>query len=295
MISIVIPFFNQLSELSGVLYLLKQQTITDVEWIFIDNGSSDPIEKYIYRYFKPKKVVFIRNEQNEGIVKAWNQGIEASSGEIIAFLHNDLYIYDLGWDKKVYSLFNKIDKLGIVGFHGSPGTKENAGRFDAYSNLVEADIHGQRLTEEYLPVVILDGIALICSKEMLNKTGGVDMNYKFFHISDADLSLESLRVGYKNIVTNVYCHHARGATSNSPAYYDYVNKLTNQRDGNMYFMEQNRNYFNEKWGPNGYDVLPFYIEKDWSFLGPEHNLIFNGQKVISEFGLLKGDKIKHLL
>ena len=294
MISVVIPFFNKLSEVSGALYLLKKQTVGEVEWIFIDNGSTDPVEKYFYKYFKPKKAVFIRNEQNEGIVKAWNQGIKASSGDIVAFLHNDLYIYDLGWDKIVYSLFEKIDKLGIVGFHGSPGTKENAGRLDAYSNLVEADIHGQRLIEEYLPVAILDGIAFICSKKMLLEVGGIDKNYKFFHVTDADLSLESLKAGYKNVVANVYCHHARGVTSNAPEYLEFVSKLTGEKDGNMYLMEQNRNYFNKKWGPEGYDILPFYIEKDWSFLSPDHELIFNGSPLISGFGKLKGDKIRHL-
>lgn len=290
MISIVVVYYDQLQETKGVITLLNEMS-HDVEWIVVDNGSTDKVEDFFMKTLKPKRFEYIRNEKNEGVIKAYNQAFKAANTDIVAYLHNDFYIYENGWEMRMQKLFEKINNLGIIGTHGSQGVYNDGYLLNSWSNMLEAEIHGSRLKEEFLPVAVLDGQTLICSKEMLKKTGGFDERYGYFHFYDKDISLESLAAGYKNIVVNMFCHHDIGKTSRNEKYKSFINKKTNQNDGDKWLYDHNSQLFNEKWGPKGYDVLPLYIQSDGEFLGKDRDVVMNDKVLQFECGKIKGDKI----
>ncbi len=201
---------------------------------------------------------------------------------------NDLLVYEKDWDKRVVKLFEEIDKLGGVGFFGSQGCGPLGERIQdvpspsvmaGMSNMLEAELHGMRMDQEWKPVAIFDGLAMVFSMEMLKKGNGFDQRYKWHHIYDRDASLESLRRGYKNVVMNVPCHHLSGITANRPEYQKWIDLKvgTSGFVGDKYTHDENSRIFKEKFEK----VLPLYVENDFSFrTGKQGQWDFKGDAIL---------------
>ncbi len=67
---IFIPFMNNLRFALPMLGNLKYNTSDETEWLIIDNGSTEPIERYVRNYIKPKRLNFIRFEENIGLMES---------------------------------------------------------------------------------------------------------------------------------------------------------------------------------------------------------------------------------
>lgn len=271
-LTLALPVLNQLNDFKGILQLLKTNTSPDVEFMIIDNGSEPDVEKFVLHTVKPKRLNYIRNEQNVGVLKSYQQAYENCETDILAIMHNDVFIYEKEWDKRVIKQFEIIDKLGMVGFFGSSGCGPVGERIQdiripgqaaGWSNMLEAEIHGMRMDKEYQPVAIFDAFFMAYNMEMLRLENGFDMRYKFNHLHDRDMSLQSLSLGYKNIVLNVPCHHVCGITANRPEYQGWIDKKTGNTNntGDKYTHDYNTQLFADKWA----HALPIYVEDDFSF------------------------------
>lgn len=117
-----------------------------------------------------------------GVLPLYQEAFEQSSGEIVAFLHDDVSIYEPGWDLRVEREFLDNNHVGVVGFGGalrhgssdiykSPYSLQQLGRSDYYSNTDDAELHGTRFTGE-MNAAVLDGFCLIARRELLEKMGG---------------------------------------------------------------------------------------------------------------------------
>lgn len=85
-VSVIIPFYNRIEWLIVSVNSVIDQTYTDFELILVDDGSTDPLPKgYIT---SDRRLRYIRQE-NLGPAAARNRGIDASTGEYIAFLDSD--------------------------------------------------------------------------------------------------------------------------------------------------------------------------------------------------------------
>lgn len=72
--------------------ILKQQQTT-FEMIFVDGGSNDASLAQIWEV--PRPITLIRDIRG-GVSRAMNQGLQAATGDIVAFLHSDdYYLHDL--------------------------------------------------------------------------------------------------------------------------------------------------------------------------------------------------------
>ena len=74
-LTITIPFMNNLRFGMPMLGNLKYMTSEEVEWIVVDNGSTDPIEQYIRNYIKPKKLnmhTFITPQNSQILVHKYH-------------------------------------------------------------------------------------------------------------------------------------------------------------------------------------------------------------------------------
>lgn len=91
--------------------------------------------------------------------------------EVIACLHDDVQIFEVGWDEKVLKLFDRHPACGLAGFGGAiglgasdmyqrPYDPMSLARVGFRSNLVDAEAHGLR---SLLPerVACLDGFSQI--------------------------------------------------------------------------------------------------------------------------------------
>lgn len=290
--ALVIPVMNELHNTKGILGLIKSVTSKHTEFIFIDNGSTDPYEEFIQKYLRPAKVQYIKNPVNIGLVKTMQQGYEATDADVITFLHNDSFIYEQDWDKKIVKIFETRPDVGVVGMFGAAGIGANGGRIQevapgrapGYSSMLEAEIHGERIKpDQSVFVSTVDGFFMSIRREMLNKCNGFDQGYQWHHFYDRDICLESLRHGYKNIVYGMNCHHWSGRTACQAEYQNQINKEygngkfdhTKQHVGDKATHDDNMHRFSVKWGP----YLPIYINPNNGTM--RTNRPYKGESIIN--------------
>ena len=87
-VSVVIPTYNRSELIRRTMRSVENQTFEDWELIVVDDGSEDETEK-IVKSKKSSKINYVSHKRNRGASAARNTGIEASSGEYVAFLDAD--------------------------------------------------------------------------------------------------------------------------------------------------------------------------------------------------------------
>jgi predicted dehydrogenase/GT2 family glycosyltransferase len=96
--SVVLLSRNRLAHTRRCLASLAA-TMGDLEWIVVDNGSTDGTREYLDGWRRrsswPAKVVL--NDHDPGGSRARNQGIAEAGGELVLFLDNDVYLEDPDW------------------------------------------------------------------------------------------------------------------------------------------------------------------------------------------------------
>ncbi len=109
-ISIIVPIYNASKYLKKCLDSLIGQSMDNLEFILINDGSSDNSDVIIKSY-QDKRIKYIKQE-NKGIGATRNLGINLARGKYIMFLDSDDYL-----DKKAcqafYERINK-SKLDVV-------------------------------------------------------------------------------------------------------------------------------------------------------------------------------------
>ena len=85
--SVIIPAYNADKFIKRSIASVLNQTFTDFELIFDNDGSNDMTGEYA-RSFEDKRL-FVIDKENEGVSVARNTGISLAKGEFICFLDAD--------------------------------------------------------------------------------------------------------------------------------------------------------------------------------------------------------------
>lgn len=243
--------------------------LDETELILVDNACTDETGLWVLTWIAPKfkKYKHLFSRENRGVFRSYQDGFlnVDKNSRWIAYLHNDLTIYEHGWDERVCHVMDNYKPLGVCGFAGARGISKEGGRFEFWSNMLEAEIHGSR-GYEVLPVAMLDGFSLICSTEMLKASGGWDVGYPEHHFYDMDICMTSRAYGFKNALIGVRCHHGSGQTASSGRYMEEMAKKYNVSAGKADLTVHQKSYrrFLEKWKPQ----LPVFVEDDFNVLHP---------------------------
>lgn len=89
MISVIIPVYNTAQWLENLYDSLCRQTYSDLEIIFVDDGSSDNSVEILRGIEEKDSRVKVICQSNHGVSCARNRGYEASSGDYISFIDSD--------------------------------------------------------------------------------------------------------------------------------------------------------------------------------------------------------------
>lgn len=92
MISIIIPVYNVAPYLGQCLESVHRQTYTDWECLLIDDGSTDTSGEICDEWAKKDTRFHVVHQQNGGVSKARNAGIDNAKGEYIVFVDSDDWI-----------------------------------------------------------------------------------------------------------------------------------------------------------------------------------------------------------
>lgn len=223
-LSVVISVLNQI-EMSKQCYMETYSNCSDnesVEFIIIDNGSDTPITE---EEFPNAKIV--RNNENIGVYPTFKQGMEIAESPIVAFLHSDVVVWEIGWDKRVVDLFNEDKKTGMIGFIGSNeidglggrglGTASNfQGRKIGNGSLWQgspAEVHGGRISGKMKSAVV-DGCVMVLSKKAWKEIGYRN-DFPIHHFYDRLISTQLLEKGFSIYTLGIEFDHISGQTVNT--------------------------------------------------------------------------------
>lgn len=214
--SIITPVWNRadltFNFLNQNYYLYHERD--DLEFVIINNGSTDSTAGVLEKYAKRFNVIPIHNEHNLGFAKANNQGAAIAKGDTLIFINNDVHIAG-----------SYIDLLcGAV--------EENP------ADLVGAEVltynTGWNVFGDTL-VAYIPGWCLAMSAVVYKELGGFDERYTPGDYEDLDLSYTATSAGRALIPVHVPLIHLSGQTGQ-------------QLPNRIEITQQHRCLFAKKWG-----------------------------------------------
>lgn len=102
-VSIVVPVYNAAPYLRKCLDSVVNQTLKNVEIIFIDDGSTDGSSEICKEYASKDSRIIYYKKENEGLAAARQDGIERASGEYVGFVDSDDWL-ELNMYERMYSV-----------------------------------------------------------------------------------------------------------------------------------------------------------------------------------------------
>lgn len=122
-ISIIVPVYNAEKDLTRCIDSILSQTFTDFELLLVDDGSDDNSLAVCNRYALLDPRIIVLQKANGGPSSARNSGLDAASGEWIAFSDADDYV-ESNWLESIVDYTNGDHNLISYGFfcHRSDST-----------------------------------------------------------------------------------------------------------------------------------------------------------------------------
>ena len=116
-VSIIIVTFNAMKYLPDFLesifeqtYFVEKEELPEI--LVVDNASTDKTVDYIRKNFP--QVNMLRNVNNIGLCRAWNQGIRMTSGEYVLIMNPDL-VLDANFLKRALKVMEEDELIASVG------------------------------------------------------------------------------------------------------------------------------------------------------------------------------------
>lgn len=91
-VSVVVPIYNVEKYLEECLDSLRAQSLKDMEFICVNDGSTDGSLKLLQRYAAADSRIKILDGPNGGYGKAMNRGLDACTGEYVGIVEPDDYV-----------------------------------------------------------------------------------------------------------------------------------------------------------------------------------------------------------
>lgn len=217
-VSVIIPNFNGLAYLEGVLSGLERQSMKNFEVILVDNGSTDGSCAFVAAQYS--WVHIIELSENFGFSRAVNEGIKAARAPYVLLLNNDTEVEPdflkemtegLQRHKKAFSCQAKM-----IQFHDRE-KMDDGGNY--YCALGWAFAGGKgKAAERYdkeKKIFSSCAGAAIYRKKIFEKIGYFDDEH-FAYLEDLDVGYRARIYGYENwYIPGAVVYHVGSGTSGS--------------------------------------------------------------------------------
>ncbi|MCC6447021.1 MAG: glycosyltransferase [Armatimonadetes bacterium] len=210
-VSVVIPLYGGAEDLAACLGSLAPCQDLLEEILIVDNASPDEAAAEADRF---AGVRVLRNAVNRGFPAACNQGLEATSGEIVLFLNSDTVVPRIG----LIRLIEALRRSGSIAASG-PYSNRVGHRQQipvTYTSLETLDLFAQdraQDTEGDVETDMLVGFCLAVKRRVLEEVGGFDERFGLGTFEDNDLCYRMRRAGYRLVIAaQSFVHHAGSRT-----------------------------------------------------------------------------------
>lgn len=215
-------------------HLTKNAVMASTIPVIIDNGSDTPYNcDKPFEICKPingYKVGLISNEENIGYYQPLKQLFDQYPDEqYIGLMHNDLMLYEPGWDRRMLQAFEEDPQLGLIGLCGSKEVDERGGR-GAYTvcNFMGREVpvgdqiwKGQdpsagRRIEGIEPAIVLDSLFMLFRRDVIPHLVREDEKWEditLAHFYDRIWPIRTIEAGYHVITMGSDNDHIGGMTT----------------------------------------------------------------------------------
>ena len=88
-VSVIIPVYNVENYLEECMESIVNQTLTDIEIICINDGSSDNSLTILNKYAEKDNRITVHSQTNKGHAIATNRGMDLANGDFLFFMDSD--------------------------------------------------------------------------------------------------------------------------------------------------------------------------------------------------------------
>lgn len=193
MLSVVIPVFNRCDLTQNVLRDLWLTSNNDDEIVVIDNGSTDPTSRVLdsYQHYFEKRLKVLRNDNNQGYARGCNQGMRATTKDVIVLLNNDVVIRS-AFQRQIVDALDENPKRVICG-----KLVDWKGGWNQFGDLV---------------IPYAEGWCFAFRRQFIVDVGLFDEQFTPCYYEDVDLSYRAVKAGYELKQLALPIHHIRGQT-----------------------------------------------------------------------------------
>ena len=243
-ISIVIPVFEK-SHLTDAFFrsFIGSHDLSNLlfEIIVIDNGKDKETSDLLGIYkniIGVDKFTILKNEQNVGVSKSWNQGIKISKHNFICIANNDI---EFMLPDTMQEMRKNLQRLKLV-YWTSPTTcyEKNP------KKIIRRPHHYEQLRYGITVDNYVVGCCFMCPRICFDELGVFDEGFDVRYYEDLDFINRIFESGKKvSMTSTAMVYHAVGSTSR-----------------HVVGGEGNRAYYDQKWsGKPQYDILAKQPEK----------------------------------
>lgn len=217
-VSVIIPNYNGMAYLDGVLSTLEKQTISNYEVILVDNGSDDGSSAFVASHYP--WVHMIELPENFGFCKAVNEGIRQARSNYVLLLNNDIEVEEDFLEEMVAALRRHKKAFScaarMIQFHDRDKLDDAGNYYCAlgwgYARGKGKDIHTYEKEEKIFSSC---AGAAIYRKKVFEKIGYFDEDH-FAYLEDMDIGYRARLYGYENwYAPKAVVYHVGSGTSGS--------------------------------------------------------------------------------
>ena len=208
--SIIVVAHDALDQTHRCLEALRAsaEAAHPVEYLFIDNGSSDGTAEYLG---EQPDVELIRNDSNLGAPRARNQGLARARGEHLVFMDNDVLVTP-GWLGRMLFHSSVDGRSGCVGCVCDRAGHEQQIPYDGDSSPATLrDFADQRATEcsrQYRFQGLMSSFLLMTRRAVIEQIGGFDESFSPWGFEDDDFTMRAQLAGFRNrVALDVFVRH----------------------------------------------------------------------------------------
>ncbi len=149
--SIIIPVCNAEKYLRKCLDSVMNQTFSDYEVIFVDDGSEDSSVSILEEYQKKSERVTVIKQAHSNAGVARNRGIDAAEGKYLLFLDADDFLETDAFEKISKAAERNMDPdLIVYGVNEFHSENEDIGNLFRYEDLPEEEVFSPESVSDHL-------------------------------------------------------------------------------------------------------------------------------------------------